>query len=283
VDLKWLQEQAELARLANLAVMDGALDVDHLKQVLDSSWTLEQIGVRFRSNVPGIVQVESERVFVDAEVVAAGREIFQAQPTLTYLVNSISKGDKSTPYSFVEAGPVPADMRDDQVLVNQWLADQLGVAAGDSLDMAYYQLSASNEFVEQRRSFTVHSVVAMETMRVERELAPRFPGLSDVESCRDWDIGMPMDKDRLADKANEDYWKQYGQTPKLVTTLKAGQEMWGNRFGSVTTVRFSGTDVGESAVREKLRKNLSAERVGLRILPVREQALRAVSQAIDFG
>ena len=283
VDRAWLQEQADLAGLANLVVADECAGLDGLNAAIDQSWTLEQIGLRVRSHPSGLVQIESERVYLDDETVGAAMELPNPQPTLTYLVNSIGKDGKSTPYSFVEAGPGPAGMRDDQVVINQWVADQIGAVPGDTLNLAYFQLSPSNSFVEQHRDVTVHSVVPMDALALERELAPRFAGLSDVENCRDWDIGMPMDKTLLADKANEDYWKQYGQTPKLIATFKAGKDLWGNRFGSVTAVRFSGPGVTEASVRDQLRAKLSAERLGLHFLPVRQQALRAVAQATDFG
>lgn len=45
---------------------------------------------------------------------------------------------------------------------------------------------------------------------------------------------MPMDKDLLGDKANEAYWKQFRQTPKAFVTLRAGQEMWGNRSAGLS-------------------------------------------------
>jgi ABC-type lipoprotein release transport system permease subunit len=283
VDRAWLQEQADLAGLANLAVADEGPGLDAINAAVDQAWTLEQIGLRLRSHPSGLVQIESERVYLDEETVRAALELPNAQPTLTYLVNAIAKDGKSTPYSFVEAGPVPAGMRDDQVVINQWVADQIGAGPGDTLHLAYYQVSPLNEFVEQHRTVTVYSVVPMDAMALERELAPGFAGLSDVENCRDWDIGMPMDKILLADKPNEAYWKQYGQTPKLIATFNAGKEMWGNRFGSVTAVRLSGPGVTETAVRDQLRAKLSAERLGLHFMPVRDQALRAVNQAMDFG
>jgi ABC-type lipoprotein release transport system permease subunit len=282
VDRKWLQEEAGLDGLANLIVTNAGSGYP-LDKDLDQAWTLEQIGLRVRSHPSGIVQVESERVYLDEEVVRAAKELPGAMPTLTYLVNAIAKDGKSTPYSFVEAGPVPAGMRDDQVVINQWVADQIGAAPGDTLNLAYYQVSPLNEFVEQKRTVTVHSVVPMDAMALERALAPRFAGLSDVENCRDWDIGMPMDKTLLADKPNEDYWKRYGQTPKLIATFNAGKEMWGNRFGSVTAVRFSGQGVTEQSIRDGLRGKLSAERLGLHFTFMRGQALRAVNQSMDFG
>ena len=280
VDRTWLQEQTELTGLANLIVAKGR---SGLKPDLGQSWQPEQVGLRLRTHPSGLIQLESTRIFLEEEVVRAALEIPGASATLTYLVNSISKGDRTTPYSFVVAGPAPPDMRDDQVAINQWLADQLGAGPGDALDMKYFQLLPSNAFVERDRRFTVHSVISMDAMALERDLAPDFPGLSHVEDCRDWDIGMPLDKARLDDPPNEAYWRQYRQTPKLLVTLKAGQDMWANRFGAVTAIRFPASAGNESAIRKALREKISPEKIGLRFVPVRQAALDAVAQAMDFG
>jgi hypothetical protein len=200
VDRTWLQEQTDLAGLTNLVLTGDGTTLEAVQRSLGETWELEDAGLRLLSHPSGIIQLESNRVFLDEEAVRAAMEIPSASATLTYLVNSISCGGKKTPYSFVEAGPVPADMRDDEVAINQWLADQIGAAPGSRLEVAYYRLTPSNTFVEETRTLTVHSVMPMDALGVERELAPMFPGLSDVENCRDWDVGMPMDKDLLNDK-----------------------------------------------------------------------------------
>jgi hypothetical protein len=50
-----------------------------------------------------------------------------------HLADSFEAGDRSTPYGFVAAvtpgGPqVPRDLRDDEVVINAWLAEALGVS-----------------------------------------------------------------------------------------------------------------------------------------------------------
>lgn len=283
VDRSWLQEQTGQAGLSNLILTTEGAPLDDLQAALDKAWQLDDIGLRFKTHPSGIVQLESDRVFIDEEVVRVAHSLPGASETLTYLVNSIAKGDRMTPYSFVEAGPVPKDLRDDQVVISQWLADHLGAQPGDTIDIAYMQLLPNSRLVEQRRTFSVHSVVSMNELAIERELAPQFPGLSDVENCRDWSIGMPMDEARLKDPANEAYWREYGQTPKLLVTLKAGQDMWANRFGSVTAIRFPAAENTESSVRASLREKISAEKLGLQFIPVKKIALDAVNQALDFG
>ena len=79
------------------------------------------------------------------------------------------------------------------------------------------------------------------------------------------------------DEANEAYWERYHQTPKAVVPLRAGQAMWSNRFGALTSVR------GSEELETTFRQNYQPAAAGYRFLPVRQQALRAVAQALDFG
>ncbi|HEX72860.1 MAG TPA: ABC transporter permease [Candidatus Hydrogenedentes bacterium] len=229
------------------------------------------------------MQIASSRIYLDEEIVRAARQVQGAIPTLTYLVNGIRKGDRSTPYSFVTAGPVPVGTPEGGAVINQWLAETLEAGPGDELSVDYWHLLPSNVFVEKTRTFTVHRVLSMEDMAIERDLAPLFPGLSDVDTCRDWDIGMPLDEGRLSDPDNEAYWNEYGQTPKLMTTFESGRELWGTRFGSVTGLRFP-PEAGDAAtLQTRLRAAVQAEALGLVFNPVRAQALASVDKAMNFG
>ncbi|MCC6486721.1 MAG: ABC transporter permease [Candidatus Hydrogenedentes bacterium] len=283
VSRTWLQKLAAQEGRSNvLLIGDGAAGTQ-LEKALRDSWEPEDIGLEFLTHKSGVVQLQTNRIFFDPEASRAALEIPGAQGILTYLLNSISCGDQRTPYSFAIAGPAPPGMRDDEIVINRWVADQLGARSGDRIEMAYYQLTASNAYVEQTRAFTVHSVVEMNALATEKELVPSFPGLSDVESCADWEIGMPLDEDLLKDKANEAYWKEYRQTPKAIVTLKAGQELWANRFGNLTAVRYPGDAARVDELREALRNGMDPARAGLYLAPVQERAQDAVSNAMDFG
>lgn len=283
VNLEWLQEQVELSQRANLVLVGAGATQNELEQTLSHSWQPEHVGVRLRRHSNDTLQLETDHIFLDPAMADAALKIPGAAGTLTYLVNSISKGDRSTPYSFAVAGPAPEGMQDDEVVINRWLADQLGAVPGDELTVAYYELLPSNEFVEKERAFAVHRVAEMDEFVIEKDLAPQFPGLSDVESCADWDIGMPMNEELLKDAPNEVYWEEYGQTPKIVLTLAAGQELWGNRFGNLMAVRYSASTYSETEIREALTSLVDPGDIGLFFVPVRQNALDAVSQAMDLG
>jgi len=59
--------------------------------------------------------------------------------------------------------------------------------------------------------------------------------------------------------------------------------MWANRFGEFTSVRFPKSDGPLEVLRQKILQSLEPAAVGLVFQPVREQALAASSQALDFG
>ena len=260
------------------------------------------------------VEVTSPRIFLEPSVIAAARKPRTAELTnrpafegdgpsdvafaqlvtngvsvLTYLVNLIQVGDRSTPYSMVTAadGPfVPADMRDDEILVNQWLADDLQVKPGDAVALSYYLVDSGSRLVERTNDFRVRQIVPLAGIYADRTLMPEFPGLAKAESTHDWDAGFPLVYPIRA--KDEAYWKAYRGRPKAFVTLAAGQAMWANRFGGLTSVRYDvPTNTFASTVREAVYRNLLANLqpadVGLRFEAVREQALKSAAQAQDFG
>ena len=292
VDLAWLQQTAGLVGKVNTLLTGGPENrTVPLQDGLDLSWKLADVGVSLRPCEGGL-QLESERVFLTPATATAAMLGEGAVGTLAYLVNKISLGEKSTPYSFaISATPsansalslVPEDLEDDHAVINQWLATQVDAEVGDTIAVAYYELLPSGKFEERTREFSVHSILPMSQFMTERDRMPEFPGLTDVDSCSDWDVGMPMDEAALEDEANEAYWERYRETPKLAVTLEAGREMWANRFGNTSAVRYPGTELQIEDLQRELTSALSASALGLFFVPVRELALRAVDEAMSFG
>ena len=255
-------------------------------EALRQNWRLADAELELRElEDADRLELRSDRVFIDSP---ASRAAFASDTNsggvLTYFVNELRLGDRLTPYSMVTAmgSPiVPSDMKDDEILVNQWLADDLGAKPGDELTLAYYVVGAGRDLEEREHAFRVRDVVPMQGAASDPTLMPDFPGLTDAENCRDWDTGFPIDLSRIRDNDNE-YWENHRGTPKAFITLAAGQNLWSNRFGDLTGIRFSG---GASALdlAERIRGVLDPASVGLQFEPIREMALAASSQSQDFG
>ena len=77
----------------------------------------------------------------------------------------------------------------------------------------------------------------MDEPQLDTSWMPDFPGLADKKNCRDWQPGFAIDTTKIRDK-DEAYWEKYRGTPKAFVNLKVGQEMWGNRWGNVTAIRY---------------------------------------------
>ena len=237
---------------------------------------------------PGFVELRTDRVFLEPPVAEAA---LTAQPgargVLTYFVNELRVGDRATPYSTVAAlapgvGPVPAGMRDDEVVINRWLADDVGAKAGDTLTLRYWLVGPMRRLEERSSAFRVRAVLPMDGPARDPDLMPDIPGLSDKKDCRDWEPGVPIDLEKIRDK-DQAYWSAYRGTPKAFLTLRAGQRIWDNRFGDLTAVRYPGGEAALAATEACLRQALNPASLGLFFQPVRERALAASAQGIDFG
>jgi ABC-type lipoprotein release transport system permease subunit len=292
LDLAWMQAEVGLDGRANLilAGANGARPglADELTETLRTSWALADGQLEVR-DVPGAdaAEVRSARVFLDPPVAAAPALASEgAVRVLTYFVNELRVGERATPYSMVTAmdpgpaSPVPAELGDDEVVINSWLADDLGASAGDELTLTYYVLGPTRRLVEDSARLRVHSVVPIEGPADDAELMPDFPGLSDAEHCRDWETGIPIDLERVRDE-DEVYWDEHRGTPKAFVTTAAGQRMWGNRFGTLTAVRVAGAVPSELAA--TLRREVDPAAVGLFFRDLRGPALAASNPATDFG
>ncbi len=236
------------------------------------------------------VELTTSRIFLDPPVVAAAtREQTNAHSILTYLATLLRAGTNATPYSMITAAGAPwtpADLRDDEIVVNQWLADDLQVRPGDEIAVSYFLPESGAQLIEATNTFRVHSIVPLDRPWADRTLMPEFPGIEKAESTSEWDAGFPLTYE-IRNK-DDDYWKEYRGTPKAFITRAAGQRLWGNRFGELTAIRFPlPADKSWSDLQAELGKNLLAglnpEALGLRFEPVREQALRGAAESQDFG
>ena len=278
---KWVGGDAG-ARNFSDALADGAVQLRDYEVELRAGSDAHSLGLT------------SRRVFLDPPLVRSALAAdTNAQPLLTYLANLLTVGTNATPYSTVTAAGAPwtpPGLRDDEIILNQWLADDLQAKPGDALTLVYFDPESGARLTERTSTFRVHSIVPMEMPWADRTLMPQFPGIEKAETTAEWDTAFPLvHKIRPQD---DDYWRDHRGTPKAFITLAAGQKMWANRFGNLTAIRFplptsaSNTNSNETfraALEKKIFATLKPEELGLRFEPVREQALKAAEQSQDFG
>ncbi len=288
----WLGTEAGLPDRVNLFLSDA--DPARLEAALKAVFQPSDTGLAVGREADDVWLVRPERIYLESAFVQALEQSALASVfTLHHLADSFEAGEgaarREQPYGFITAqtpsadprlGVVQADTADDEVVINEWLAEKLGVGVGDRMTIRLRRFEAGGRLAADHALFRIVRVLDMPAVRRERDWLPSFPGLTDADRCADWDIGMPMDTDKLNDKDNEDYWNAYGPTPKAFITLKAGQALLGTLFGSAMSARLS-PETGEAAILAALRQADPAA-LGLAVRPVRQEALAAVDQAMDF-
>lgn len=303
LDRAWLAREVGQAGRANFLALRGsgapctsadlAVAADN---ALTGVITLDDLELQLDAR-PELVELRSRRVFLDAPIEAAARGLeVPALGALTWFVNELRAGSRSTPYSTVTAlgrigkatgsggaldltALVPDDLAADEIIINQWLADDLQLAVGAALELKYFVLADDLTLREDTRAFRVRGIVPMSGMAIDPEWMPDFPGLKDSQNCRDWQPGIPVDLGRIRDR-DEEYWQSHHGAPKAFVSLAAGQALWGGRFGALTAVRVSDRD---APALEKALHGIDVRRLGLQFADVRTPALAASTATTDFA
>ncbi len=207
---------------------------DALKEILKP----EDIGMSIRF-IPrtGGYELISDRIFIDELQVAEIKNLsLKTYPSITYLANGITKGNRSTPYSFISAldrslySEIPEG---NGIVINKWMADDLDAKVGDTLIVAWYSPDPMNRLMEEKTGFIVRQVAEMQGIWSDSLLMPEFPGIAGSESCTDWDAGVSINTDLIRNK-DEEYWNEFRGTPKAFINYEKGRELWGNNFGPAT-------------------------------------------------
>lgn len=283
-----LQKSIGLENRVNvLLVGTGAMKVSDATSALWKNWQLDDAGLQVRE-LPkqDSIELRTSSVFLDPAVgFAASKADPRAQGVLTYFVNELRVGTQSTPYSTVSAldtSIIPSGMKSDEILINRWLADDLSAKVGDSVGLTYWVVGSMRELIERRSNFRIKAILPMEGLANDAELMPAIPGLTDKKNCREWEPGVPIDLKKIRDK-DQGYWDRYRGTPKALITLKAGQQIWNNRFGNLTAVRFPARAGSAARIGDKIKQAINPASLGLFFMPVRDQAVAAGAQSLDFG
>ena len=282
---------------------EEALNADEFRRAIQASWKIEDLGLR-------IVEVDrqrawalrSDRLFLDAEFVepfqdnappsSTDNDRPEARPApqgvLTYFVDEIRYGESAAPYAIVTAvaprphGILPFDLGDEEIVINQWLQDDLRISIGDSLEVSYRVVGNDQRLVRRSEIFILRGVIPMNDPRLLPGWMPDFPGISGAQSCRQWETGLPIDLGLIRPQ-DEEYWENYRGTPKAFITLRKGQEMWSNRWGELTGIRFNKANYDREQIARSIREHFNPFSMGLHLIALEENAQAASRSPVDFG
>lgn len=226
------------------------------------------------------------------------------QPAVTYLANRIAAGDRSIPYSTVVGvdsvaglGPVldeqgqPVPLADDEIALNDWAASELNVQVGDVVSLAWYEPETTHgRLVEAPPlELRVRAIVPLAradgtpTAAADPAFAPDLPGVTDQASIDDWDL--PFELVEPVREVDEQYWDEHRTTPKAFVSLALATGLWSTRWGMESVLRVplaAGDEAAAEALVRTLEEQLHPSRLGMSLVPVRQQALAAAAGTTPF-
>ncbi len=280
-----------------------------LEDALHRVLQLEDLGLTLRPG-SGFFALESNRFVLQPHIIAAARELAlemkaPLQPILTYLATRIKSGDRAVPYSaiaafdagaaamdsfgefeLIDGSPAPI-LAEDEILLNQWAAGDLGVREGDLIEVSYFVLGPGEKLRAEEKKFRLRGVVALRAMAADPLLTPKFPGIHDANDISAWDPPFAIDLSSIR-RVDEAYWDDFGATPKAFVAASSGQRLWRSRFGDLTSMWIgapAAADLSATRLRfhQELVRRIRPQEQGLAFQPVRVQGLEAAAGATDFG
>ena len=313
----------------------SAKDREHeFHKLLDgASLNLEDVGLKLKRITRTFVEsgqsravfdywtLSSEQLVLPSPIVKAVEASFpDAKPVFTYIANDIRKSDAESgiPFSMVAAididdsfplldveGNRIKSLGENELVLNQWSADNLGVKAGDKLTISWFEPETTHgKQTTQEATFVVAAIAALtepsETFEVLRRgevvpatfeqsptlandpnLTPEVPGVTDAESIEEWDL--PFETASKMRPADDVYWDNHRTTPKAFVSLSTGQKLWESRFGNVTSFRIPDTDQRDLMEERLLNSIATTEGAsGFELIPLRKNALAASSGSTPF-
>ncbi|MDR1959841.1 MAG: ABC transporter permease [Planctomycetaceae bacterium] len=287
VSLDWLQQELKVPGKVNMtAVEHGSRHGDAAALPI----TLDDLGVILQRTESGTLHIKSANMlFTKPQEQAVQKALAsltekKAAPSLLYLAESIRYGERETPYSTVLAADMPRKCTGEEMILNRWTADDLGVAPGDTVTLNYFKPeSLHGKTAVDTVTLRVAEVVEMSGFAGDSAIVPELPGLTDSMKIGEWNPPFPFDLHKIRDK-DEHYWEQYRATPKAFVPLETGRKLWGSRFGTATALSLEEVSPEEEErIRCTLAARLDPAIFGLVTIPVREQGLAAASGTTPFS
>jgi len=305
-----LQQALDQLGRVNAVLLGGALQIDDpAQEALARTLSLADLGLTVDPDESGVfVEVSSDEFVLRPPLLAAVEQAAAGlnAPTLglqAYLANAMRAGDNTVPYSMVLAtdlpstdalgtltladGLTPDALARDEVLINTWTAQQLGVAVGDQLQLDYYVVGIDERLRTQTATFTVAGVLAMTGLAGGPEVTPEYPGIQGVENIADWDPPFPVDLGTIRD-VDEEYWDDHRGTPKAIVSASTGALLWSTRYGATTALRVAappGTDASTftAALAASIENTVTPAELGYRFIDAKARGLQGATGATDFA
>ena len=296
------------ALLASAPAGESTASIKPLQKGLDEGLQMQDFALTL-SPYEGFSVLESREFMILDTLAAAARgaavEIgVPVLPVLTYLAVAIEGGGRSVPYStitaldpplpefgfqslYLEDGSMVSGLAADEILLNSWAANDLGVQPGERISVSYFIPGLGDQLITVTKDFNLGGVVEQRELAARRILTPAFPGLSEHDNMASWEAPFPLDMKSIR-PVDEEYWDAFQATPKAFVAGATGQDLWRSRFGDLTAIWIgardeAGREVTAKRFEQALLARLDGGAAGLAFQPLRQHGLQAASGATDFS
>nr|WP_319273392.1 ABC transporter permease [uncultured Draconibacterium sp.] len=267
---------------ANQILVSTELETSVVSEVVNSCLTPADAGLELKKlDDERSVEISTERVFMEEKISDLLGRLPGADMILTYFVNAIDHNQSVVPYSFVSSVN-DAKLAPNEIILNRWAADDLKANLGDTIRLQYFKIGPLRQLENKESAFVLKEIVPMDSPLADPTRVPHLPGLSDAGHCREWEAGVPIDLDAIREK-DEKYWDDYKGTPKAFISTESALQLWSNRFGEYTAVRYPAGSFSEDAYKTEFAAAISPADLGMIVEPIREQGVHAAQNGTDFS
>jgi len=191
----------------------------------------------------------------------------KAETGSVYLASRIAGQKGSSSYSVVGSRSSLA-LRKDEIVLTQWLAQDLGASVGTELKIDWMVSQPDGRYATRSVQCRVKEVSPDSS--IDPSWTPAFKGITNATTLDQWDPPFPFDSKRVTAR-DEAFWDRYKAAPKAWISQELMDRMWGSP--TVTTV----------AGAPRLNIIELAKANGLAFQPVRQRAIDAAQGSTDFA
>ena len=259
------------------------------------------------------------RVFNDLPGIVKPQTSGQFSEVLVYLANSIANarddrggnqkaGQNYSSYSVIAGMDLPksapfgpfefkgdevTELKDNEILINEWLAEDIQAEVGTEVRVRYFLVGTEGEgedggLKETDAVFKVAGIVKLgDSVAADPGLTPHVPGITDADAISDWEQPFKMDMDRITDRDDE-YWEEHKTTPKAFINLRVAQKLFGSRHGKLSSMRLAlapevDADTAAKLAMNRMMTKPAATDIGMGFRPIKFEGLQASVGANDFS
>ena len=263
---------------------------------------IESVQKFFRAN-RNYYSLESSQMLVSPNLAKKADDLIQemglqSSQIMVYLANNIQEKNNAVPYSVIAGIDATLQKKlgvnissneksGEKIWLLDWNDSPLKPAIGDPVGIEYFLPEVVGKPIEKKDSFQFAGYISADINLVDPEITPDFPGITDKLSLDSWNPPFPYDNKRIKPR-DEKYWQDFRSVPKAFIDLDAAKNLWGSRFGKITSIRVYPTNLSfptgfAADFQARLLKSIDPTSVGFVFQDLRSRFQQSSQSGTDFS